>query len=47
MAKHFKLAISEERFAYERDTQRIHEEAALDGLYVIRTILTTAITYVK
>jgi hypothetical protein len=37
MAKHFQLAISEERFAYERDTQRIHEEAALDGLYVIRT----------
>ncbi|MGH8570370.1 MAG: IS1634 family transposase, partial [Gammaproteobacteria bacterium] len=37
MAKHFKLAISEERFAYERDTQRIHEEAALDGLYVLRT----------
>ena len=37
MAKHFKLAISEERFAYERDMQRIHEEAALDGLYVLRT----------
>lgn len=37
MAKHFKLTITEDRFAYERDTQRIHEEAALDGLYVIRT----------
>ncbi|MGH8538462.1 MAG: IS1634 family transposase [Gammaproteobacteria bacterium] len=36
-AKHFKLAISEEHFAYERDTQRIHEEAALDGLYLLRT----------
>ncbi|MGH8523774.1 MAG: IS1634 family transposase [Gammaproteobacteria bacterium] len=37
MAKHFKLTLTEDRFAYERDTQRIHEEAALDGLYVIRT----------
>lgn len=37
MAKHFKLTLTDERFAYERDTQRIHEEAALDGLYVIRT----------
>ncbi|MGH8512208.1 MAG: IS1634 family transposase [Gammaproteobacteria bacterium] len=37
MAKHFKLTLTEDRFAYERDTQGIHEEAALDGLYVIRT----------
>lgn len=37
MAKHFKLTLTEDRFAYERDTPRIHEEAALDGLYVIRT----------
>jgi len=37
MAKHFKLTLLEDRFAYERDTQRIHEEAALDGLYVIRS----------
>ncbi|MGH8546289.1 MAG: IS1634 family transposase [Gammaproteobacteria bacterium] len=37
MAKHFKLTLTEDRFAYERDTQGIHEEAALGGLYVIRT----------
>lgn len=37
MAKHFKLTITKEHFAYERDRQRIAEEAALDGLYVVRT----------
>lgn len=37
MAKHFKLTITARGFAYERDTQRIAEEAALDGLYVVRT----------
>jgi hypothetical protein len=37
MAKHFKLTLTEDRFAYERDRERIEEEAALDGLYVIRT----------
>ncbi|MGH6635317.1 MAG: IS1634 family transposase [Gammaproteobacteria bacterium] len=37
MAKHFTLTITEDRFTYARDAQRIHEEAALDGLYVVRT----------
>lgn len=37
MAKHFRLRIEERRFDYERDTARIAEEAALDGLYVLRT----------
>lgn len=37
MAKHFRLTITDDGFAYERDTARIAEEAALDGLYVIRT----------
>lgn len=37
VAKHFKLAITEEAFSYERDEKRIEEEAALDGIYVIRT----------
>lgn len=37
MAKHFTLTITEERFTYARDAQRLHEEAALDGLYVLRT----------
>jgi len=34
---HFKLDIQENSFSYERNTQSIDSEAALDGLYVIRT----------
>jgi transposase len=37
VAKHFELTITEEGFSYQRNEQRIAEEAALDGLYVIRT----------
>jgi transposase len=37
MGKHFKLDITDERFAYGRDQVGIAEEAALDGIYVIRT----------
>jgi transposase len=37
MGKHFKLDITDTRFAYERDQVGIAEEAALDGIYVIRT----------
>ena len=37
MAKHFVLTITEEHFGYRRDEARIAREAALDGLYVIRT----------
>ncbi len=37
MAKHFRLEIAEEGFSYRRDNERIAEEAALDGIYVIRT----------
>jgi len=37
MGKHFKLDITNTRFAYERDQVGIAEEAALDGIYVIRT----------
>jgi hypothetical protein len=37
MTKHFRLTIEEHRFGYERDLDRIEQEAALDGLYVIRT----------
>ena len=37
MAKHFLLQIEEESFAFERDHEKIAREAALDGLYVIRT----------
>ncbi len=37
MAKHFELTIAEDRFAYQRKADQIAAEAALDGLYVIRT----------
>ena len=37
MAKHFELVIAEGSFSYERRTEAIAAEAALDGLYVIRT----------
>jgi hypothetical protein len=37
VGKHFRLHISEEAFRYERDEEKIAEEAALDGIYVIRT----------
>ena len=37
VAKHFLPDISNDHFSYKRDTDNIKEEAALDGLYVIRT----------
>jgi hypothetical protein len=37
MAKHFELDIAEGVFAYRRRTDAIVAEAALDGLYVVRT----------
>ncbi|HEX8214074.1 MAG TPA: IS1634 family transposase, partial [Allosphingosinicella sp.] len=37
MAKHFRYEITNEAFRYERDSERIEDEAALDGIYVIRT----------
>jgi len=37
VGKHFKLTIEERRFAFERNPGTIAEEAALDGIYVIRT----------
>jgi hypothetical protein len=37
MAKHFELDISDGRFAYQRKSGQIDDEALLDGLYVIRT----------
>ena len=39
MAKHFKLKIDEEEFGFEVDKEKVTEEAALDGIYVIRTSL--------
>jgi hypothetical protein len=37
VAKHFSLTIADGRFTYARRTARITAEAALDGIYVIRT----------
>jgi|SRR6266850_2776905 len=42
VGKHFLLEIGEEAFAYRRDEKKIAEEAALDGLYVIRTSVSPA-----
>jgi len=39
VAKHFTLDIQEQSFAFQRRAQNIAAEAALDGLYVIRTSL--------
>lgn len=40
MAKHYVITITDEGFTFERDEQKIAQEAALDGIYVIRTSLT-------
>ncbi|MBU0616861.1 MAG: IS1634 family transposase [Planctomycetes bacterium] len=37
MAKHFMLHIDDDAFDFERDQDHIDAEAALDGIYVIRT----------
>ena len=37
MAKHFTLEIAENQFRFEVDDEKITAEAALDGIYVIRT----------
>jgi transposase len=39
MAKHIALAIDEKRFSYEIRADQVQAEAALDGIYVIRTSL--------
>ena len=42
MAKHFELTITDTALSYRRKVQAIAAEAALDGLYVIRTSLPAA-----
>jgi hypothetical protein len=37
MEKHFHIAIAENEFRYERNEESIKREAALDGVYVVRT----------
>ncbi len=43
VAKHFALEIDDTRFTCERDTAAIAREAALDGIYVIRTSVTAEV----
>ena len=44
MAKHFKLEVAEGQFSFEVDEEKISAEAALDGIYVIRTSLADALS---
>jgi transposase len=37
MAKHIRIEVEEDGFKWSRDEDRIAEEAALDGIYVVRT----------
>ena len=37
VAKHYDIEIADDRFRFSRNQERIDNEAALDGLYVIRT----------
>ena len=39
VGKHFLIDISENAFEYRRDEENIRKEAALDGIYVVRTCL--------
>jgi transposase len=42
VAKHFDLAISDQAFSFERRQEAIATEAALDGVYIIRTSVEAA-----
>jgi transposase len=42
MAKHFELNITDSSFTWGRKSEQIQQEAALDGLYVVRTSLPAA-----
>jgi Transposase DDE domain len=39
MGKHFDLTVADARFAFARKSEQIAQEAALDGLYAVRTSL--------
>jgi hypothetical protein len=41
VAKHFELQIADRSFSHERKTEQIEQEAALDGIYVLRTTCPT------
>ena len=40
MRKHFELQITDQSFTFKRKTEQIAAEAALDGIYILRTALT-------
>src|SRR3954454_7847019 len=42
MAKHFQISISDDAFGFARNDAAIAAEAALDGIYVVRTNLPAA-----
>jgi transposase len=42
VGKHFRLDITDHSFSYQRDTEGIASEAALDGIYVIRSSVPAA-----
>lgn len=42
MQKHFVLEITDNTFGYQRNVEKIREEEALDGIYVIRTSVAEA-----
>jgi transposase len=42
VSKHFKLDIQDDGFNFEVDQQKVAQEAALDGIYVVRTSLPQA-----
>jgi hypothetical protein len=42
VSKHFRYRIDEDAFSFERDEDSIAREAALDGIYVLRTSLPSA-----
>jgi transposase len=44
MAKHVKLSITDQQFDFEIDRGKVSAEAALDGIYVIRTSLEKALS---
>jgi transposase len=41
VGKHFKLQIQDDRFDFEIDSDKVAAEAALDGIYVVRTSVAT------
>jgi len=42
VGKHFRLAVTEHNFTFERDLEAVLSEASLDGIYVVRTSVAAA-----